>query len=528
MKSNKSYVKSSLALQIVFIPVFLTLGLFIGISIFQGQLLPRNIGRDTSRFIYLLIAFFVPLLVGVVVGFVFKKNIRHKLSSVKGIYVASIIPIAYTLIFATLALIISPHDYNSAWWGVYVFKNPILFIFHFILFFGGSHYLAIVAELMGYTGFALGMYLNELVSKIDLHDDTLLKTNKGYILALIIPIAFSGFISRDIISNGLVEVRYGVSTIGKDLNEYDLYQIAPFKEDNKLAKLDKPASLQFTDFDTMPHLDGATAAYPVYAAFVEAVYRGLGVYYEENKDNYEKDIYAAFVSSEQYPMSIVKCTKTGTAYERLINGETDIIFVAEPSKTHIELINAKGDEFILTPVGYEAFVFFTNAQNSVGNLTIKEIQDVYSGNITNWKEVGGQNKSILPYQRPENSGSQTVMQNQVMKDIQMVPPTKETYAGGMGEIISQVASYKNAKNSIGYSFMYYSSEMIKNNQIKHISINGIEPSPENIRNKTYPFTVPVYAVTLKSNKDENVDKFIEWVLSDEGQSLVEKTGYIGK
>jgi len=77
MKSNKSYVKSSLALQIVFIPVFLTLCLFIGISVFQGQLLPRNIGRDTSRFIYLLIAFFAPLLVGIVVGFVFKKNIRH-------------------------------------------------------------------------------------------------------------------------------------------------------------------------------------------------------------------------------------------------------------------------------------------------------------------------------------------------------------------------------------------------------------------------------------------------------------------
>jgi phosphate transport system substrate-binding protein len=156
---------------------------------------------------------------------------------------------------------------------------------------------------------------------------------------------------------------------------------------------------------------------------------------------------------------------------------------------------------------------------------MKQIQGIYTGQITSWKEVGGQNQKILPYQRPENSGSQTIMQNKVMKDLKMQDPTKETIAGGMGEMINQVASYKNAKNSLGYSFMYYSSEMIKNNQIKYIAINGVKPTPETVRNKTYPFTVPVYAVTLKSNKKENVSRLLRWVLSEEGQSLVEKTGY---
>ena len=68
--------------------------------------------------------------------------------------------------------------------------------------------------------------------------------------------------------------------------------------------------------------------------------------------------------------------------------------------------------------------------------------------------------------------------------------------------------------------------MINNQQIKFISVDGVKPSPETIRNKTYPFTVPVYAaVTLKSNEDENVLKFLEWLLSEEAQILVEKTGY---
>ena len=132
----------------------------------------------------------------------------------------------------------------------------------------------------------------------------------------------------------------------------------------------------------------------------------------------------------------------------LINGQTDIIFVAEPSKLQVEMIKAKGDEFVLTPIASEAFVFFTNIKNPVDNLTIKQLLDIYTGKITNWKEVDGQSKSILPYQRPENSGSQTIMQNKVMKGIKMLEPTKETYASGMGEIISKVSSYQNTKKGL--------------------------------------------------------------------------------
>lgn len=527
MKPNKSYVKSSLAVQMVLIPVILTLGLIGALRVLGGQLLPQDMGKDTGRFIYLLIAFFVPLLIGSIVGYIFKQNIGNKAASMKRIYTVALIPIIYTLVFAALAVIVSPQNYNSGLWGAYLFKNPILIVFHFILFFSGFYHLAMIAELMAYTGFALGIHLNEFRSKVD-SNRTLVKVHRMYALVLIIPIAFSGLVAKDIVTNGIIEIRYGESTIGTDLSEYDLYRIAPFKENNGLAKLDKTASLQFNNFNDMPRLDGATAAYPVYAAFVEAVYTGLGNYYKENENNTDKDIYSAFVSSEEYPLNIVQCTKTSNAYERLINGETDIIFAAEPSKNHRELIESKGDGFALTPIASEAFVFFTNVKNPVDNLTIKQIQEIYSGNITNWKEVNGQNKRILPYQRPENSGSQTVMQNRVMKEVPMLAPTEETYAGGMGEIISRVANYKNAINSIGYSFMYYSSEMVKNNQIKRISIDGIEPSPENIRNKTYPFTVPVYAVTLKSNDDENVDKFIQWILSEEGQILIENTGYVAE
>lgn len=527
MKSNKRYIITSLFTQMVILPILLTLGLLLIVS-FITPISSSGLGKDTLKFIYWLIAALGSLLVGGVVGFIYSKRSKNKPDTAGARYLSLIFPILYALVWIILVAIFSKGDYHSAWWNWYIFKNPAFLVFGIMLFFAGNHVVFTVAELMGYVGFAMGILLQELLSHTVLPGKTprlgVLKVGLAILLVGIIIVP--GIMAKDLLRDGMTEIRYGKSTLGNDLTEFDLMEIAPFRENNGLAKLDKVASLQFTELETMPRLDGATAAYPVYGAFVEAVYKGLGEYYEANKQSSEKDSYLAFVASEKFPLNIVQCSKTDRAYKRLIQGETDIIFVAEPSKEQVKTIKEKGDEFVLTPIGSEAFVFFTNAQNSVENLTMKQIQGIYTGEITSWKEVGGQNQGILPYQRPENSGSQTVMQNKVMKDLKMLEPTKETYASGMGEIIKQVASYKNAKNSLGYSFMYYSSEMIKNNQIKYIAIDGVKPTPETVRNKTYPFTVPVYAVTLKSNKQENVSRLIQWVLSEEGQSLVERTGYI--
>ena len=503
----------------VAIPLVLTFCLFAFLSILNSPSL-SNMGEYSSDFVILLGGILVSFFVGMIIGLIFSKFNKNESDNKK--YHFAIIPIIYALTFALLAIILSKGNYNSSWWLVYVLKNPIFLVFGFIIVFTGFFYLLPVAEIVGYTGFLFGIFLYDAIIK----RSSLERTSKLVCLTtLIVVISFTIIVSRDVIHSGITELVHGKSTIGNDLSEYDLLAIAPFKEGNGLAKLDKPASLQFMELDVMPRLDGATAAYPVYASFVEAVYTGLGEYYEANKDSNEKDIYTAFVASEEYPFDIIKCSKTSTAYERLIKGETDIIFVAEPSKAHLEEITKLGDEFVLTQIGSEAFVFFTNVKNPVESLTMKEIQDIYSGEITSWKEVGGRNRKITPYQRPENSGSQTIMQNWVMKDIEMQPPTTETYAGGMGEIIDKVSSYQNSTGSIGYSFMYYSSEMVKNNQIKYISVDGVKPTQETIINNTYPFTVPVYAVHLKSNKNENIEKFVSWILSEEGQSLVQKTGY---
>lgn len=281
----------------------------------------------------------------------------------------------------------------------------------------------------------------------------------------------------------------------------NLQNYKPFKENTKAVKLKEPSKMKIET--ELPKLDGATALYPLYSSFVQATYP------QKEYDTYKSE---------------VMCNNTIGAYKRLINGEVDIIFTARPSKQQVDEAKAKGIEFSLTPIGYEAFVFFVNVKNNINGLTTSQIQDIYSGKITNWKEVGGRNDKIRAFQRLENSGSQTMLQK-FMEDKNLMVPPKEDVAKGMGDIINQTASYRNYKNAIGYSFLFFATEMVQNNQIKLLRVNDIYPDKNAVRNKVYPLATEFYAVTA-DGKNPNIERFIGWILSQQGQSLVEKTGYI--
>ena len=81
--------------------------------------------------------------------------------------------------------------------------------------------------------------------------------------------------------------------------------------------------------------------------------------------------------------------------------------------------------------------------------------------------------------------------------------------------------------SIGFSFRYYVADIVNNAGVKMISVDGVEPTPENIRNGTYPIIGEFYAVRRKDNPNPNTDRVIEWLLSDEGQAVMNETGYVG-
>ncbi|SFM14081.1 PstS family phosphate ABC transporter substrate-binding protein [Salibacterium qingdaonense] len=283
--------------------------------------------------------------------------------------------------------------------------------------------------------------------------------------------------------------------------EIDLTAYEPFHQNTKAASLD--GTSDYTIEENLPALDGATALYPVYAAFARAVYP---------EDSYPHG------STQR---SEVVVSKTNGAYRRLADGGVDMIFAAGPSDKQEEKL---GPEKKQIPIGKEAFVFFVHKSNPVDSLTVKELRQIYAGNITNWEEVGGRDQNIIAFQRPEGSGSQTGLQN-MMGETPVMDPPADQQVSGMGGIVEKTSDYRNHRNAIGFSYRYFATEMVENNGVKLLKVNNVKPDKPSIQQDQYPLTSEFYAITNGSD-NPHLDSFITWILSDQGQSLIEKTGYV--
>lgn len=314
-----------------------------------------------------------------------------------------------------------------------------------------------------------------------------------------------------ILYNEYEEHQNGIPTMEEI--ELNLLDYVPFEDNEKLVKLNAKAKLQINE--NFPKIDGATSFFPVYSAFVEAAY-------DEKTFTVANHTYASSYPDE-IRGKILECTRTEQAYKNIVDKKADIVFVLAPSDEQLKYAEERNAKLKFIPIGKEAFVFFVNSQNEINSLTVSEIKDIYSGEITNWKDVGGKREKIKVFQRNKNSGSQTALEN-LMQGRTIVEAVK---AEAMGVILDEVANYRNYNSAIGFSFRYFATEMEKNNNIKLLEVEGVYPSIETMENGTYPLINEFYAVVREDNDNENVDKFIDWVLSEEGQELVRKAGYAG-
>lgn len=244
----------------------------------------------------------------------------------------------------------------------------------------------------------------------------------------------------------------------------------------------------------LPVLDGAAALYPVFSGFAASVYP---------EDS------CPFDGADFKAESRLQMRNTRAAYKAIVDGDADIVFCAGPSKEQLAYAKEQGVELELDPIGREAFVFVVNSNNPVESLTVEEIRGIYSGKYTNWKQLGGKDKHISVLQRNEGSGSQTAMLS-FMGDT----PIKNDRFCFLG-------------SSIGFSFRYYVSSLSASSGVKMLALNGIYPSPENIRAEKYPIVSNFYAVYRKNEENPNVKLLIDWILSPEGQEVVELSGYAG-
>lgn len=240
-----------------------------------------------------------------------------------------------------------------------------------------------------------------------------------------------------------------------------------------------------------------------------------------------------FTGLEELDESTLNYSNTHPAYVKLINGEVDLIVVTEPSEEELKLAQEKKVELEVIPVVKEGFVFYVNKDNKIENLSVEQIQRIYTGEIKNWKDVGGDDEKIIAYQRPVNSGSQTGMLSLVMKDLPLMEAPKEVLVDTMFEIVNLVSGYKNNKNAIGYSYYYYATTMFETidktiaSNVKMLGINGVKPTNQTIKDGSYPFQTAYYIVINKNaEKDSPARILADHMLSDRGQKVAEDAGYV--
>ena len=287
------------------------------------------------------------------------------------------------------------------------------------------------------------------------------------------------------------------------LNACDRFQVYPSKE-----------AISFGFDKEMPVIDGSTSTYP----FTEAVYYNLfsNGYYMSQKPE--------------------KHSKSHASYERLINGEVDMIFASVyPASDILALAEENGVELELVPIAYDAMIFFTNMDNPIKGLTKKQISDIYVNNsYSNWKDLGGSTANLYPYCRNNDSGSHAQMERYFLNGKEINEKIrKENTSDAMANILTDVMSAQTESPKgygLGYSIYYYFQNMDlfydTNTYLKLLEIDGVYPDDETIASGDYPLSNNTYLVFRKDEpEDSPARKKAEFMLTKEGQLCVEQAGF---
>jgi phosphate transport system substrate-binding protein len=221
---------------------------------------------------------------------------------------------------------------------------------------------------------------------------------------------------------------------------------------------------------------------------------------------------------------ILQNRNTHGSFVSLIDGENDIIITARGiSRDEQKYADEKGVDLLSRPVAKDAFVFLVNPKNPVRNLSIEQIQKIYTGEIRNWKEVGGNDATINPYVRNPNSGSQEKMETIVMAGLTMIDwPEMVGYV-----MLSPYYQLENDENGIAYTPFYYYDTIVNDERTQVIGVDGIVPSKLSIENDSYPYVTHVMcSVRADIDKSSTAYQLFYQLASGQHNDIVNESGYI--
>ncbi len=231
--------------------------------------------------------------------------------------------------------------------------------------------------------------------------------------------------------------------------------------------------------------------------------------------------------AEQYmvkaPSTTIQVTGggSGTGISALINGTTDICEASRPmsdaEKNNLkERYQTTGVEI---PVARDGLSVYVNAANPVKELDMEQLRLIFTGKITNWKEVGGKDAKIILYSRENSSGTYVFFKEHVLKNADYSPRAQSM--PGTAAVVNAVSK---EKNSIGYGGAAYAKGIRVLNVKKEPTSPAVSPDLTHVQDGSYPLSRPLYFY-VRNKPTGEMKAFIDWVLSPEGQEIVSKVGY---
>lgn len=212
---------------------------------------------------------------------------------------------------------------------------------------------------------------------------------------------------------------------------------------------------------------------------------------------------------------------SGTGIAALLNGTTDICQASRDMKDkEHKLATEKGITPVRVSVALDGIAVFLNEANPVKNLTFAQLKGIYTGAITNWKEVGGSDERIILYGRENNSGTYAFFKEHVLNEEDYSDYTQTL--PGTAAVVNAVAK---DKNGIGYGGIAWAKGVQFAAVAKDEAGPFVEPSPEAVSNGSYPVSRELYWF-FNGKPAGELKKLLNWALSEEGQKLAEEIDYV--
>jgi phosphate transport system substrate-binding protein len=213
---------------------------------------------------------------------------------------------------------------------------------------------------------------------------------------------------------------------------------------------------------------------------------------------------------------------SGVGLSAIMSGTTDIAQSSRPMKMDEKLkMQESGKAFKEVIIAYDALAVIVHPSNKVSQLTREQLEGIFTGKITSWKEVGGADLKIIAYSRETSSGTYEFFKEHVMN--------KKNYAASallMPATGAIVQSVSQTQGAIGYIGLAYIEKNVKPLKVSYDKGKTyVVPNVENAKNKSYPVTRPLYYYYL-AKSEKQVKPFVDYILSQEGQKTVLDEGYV--